>query len=55
MFSRRNLKACNLKEEIPIGSATYSTLDGKLVLATESEHFGNRIGDSGADQYGYSE
>jgi hypothetical protein len=28
-----------------------STLDGELVLATESEHFGYRIGNGGADQY----
>jgi hypothetical protein len=47
MVSHRNSIAGNLQEEIPIGSATYSTLDGKLVLATESEHFGKRIG--GAD------
>jgi hypothetical protein len=41
----------SLYEKKPTGHVTYSTLDGELVLATESEHFGYRIGNGGADQY----
>jgi hypothetical protein len=37
------------------GHSTHSTLDGELVSATKSEHLGKRIGDDGADQYGYSQ
>lgn len=34
---------------------TYSTLDGELVLSTESEHFGKRVSNGSADQERYSQ
>lgn len=51
----RAISSGHLHEEKSVGSVTHSTLDGKLVLATESEHFGNCISDDGADQYRYSQ
>lgn len=52
----------SLQEQVSIELArkrlndwTYSTLDGELVLSTESEHFGKCVSDHGADQDGHSQ